>query len=534
MGPLVIVLILFCMSYVPLHWSATKALQRNIGPEFLISYLTPLVLGLVLPWAPVFLAIVLVLFLATTRDRLDAACRFVLLALLLPQIIWRLHIGAMYLFDLNTIHILAIGLLIQCALKPDRKAAPISQWTIEDTFVTLLFAIIWIGGERMPSISLFLREGLSQTLMLLLPYFALRRSLRSSEEFMRVTACFAVASGILALFAIYEAVNGWTLFGMYRHVSDAGGMNKSLIQRGGALRAPVTMSSALMLGVVLLSGLTATFYSRRYVRQTWMILGWGAVTFLGLVVTQSRGNLALLPIAGLIFCLLRKKYGLAALIGVGAPAALAILLAAAQMIPQIGAFLNVGSQAASSRLTADVYDYRQLLLNRGLEVGAMNRWTGASLDYVVGQLADISQGQGIVDMVNTYLTLYLISGLAGFLPFLAILAIIWWKLITARTSRLGNPELSDMRGFALTALAVVTVQLAFMSFIDRLPLCLFIALVGARIVAIERGRLQRIPRKAGRPEALDPPPPAPPAARPIRPPRRRPGGPNPSPAPSRG
>jgi hypothetical protein len=280
-----------------------------------------------------------------------------------------------------------------------------------------------------------------------------------------------------------------------------------------------------MLGVVLLSGVTAALYSRRYVRQAWMQAGWGAVIFLGLLMTQSRGNLALLPVAALIFCLLRKKYGLAAAIGIGAPIVFGILMAAANISPQIAAFLNVGGQASSSRLTADVYDYRQLLLNRGMEVAAMHRWTGASYDYVVAQLADIAQGQGIVDMVNTYLTFYLISGLAGMVPFFALLGIIWWKLITARTERLGDPELGDVRGFALTALAVVTVQLAFMSFIDRLPLFVALALAGARLVTVEqRRRIRALKMAALAGAAVPAQPPRP--ARPVRAARR--------PAPSQG
>jgi hypothetical protein len=491
---LIIITVLFFMSYGPLQWSATRTLRRHIGPGFVISYLGPLYLGIILPSAPVFLAAVLILFLATTRDRLDAACRFIMLALLLPQVIWRISVGSTYLLDINTVDIVGIGLLIQCALKPDRRGLPMRGFTAEDGFVGLLFLIFWIGGGRVPSVSMVLREGVTQAMLLLLPYIALRRSLRSSEEFMRLTACFAVAAGILALFALYEALNGWTLFGMYRQVSDAAGVNKGLVQRGGALRAPVTMSSALMLGVVLLAGLTAAFYSRRYVRQGWMILGWGVVILLGLIMTQSRGNIALLPAAALIFCLQRKKYGAAAAIGIGAPLMVGLLLAAARISPQISAFLNIGGAGASSQLTADVYDYRQILLQRGMEVASMHRWTGASMNDVLDQLADIAQGQGIVDMVNTYLTLYLVSGLAGMLPLLLMLAMIWWKLVSARTSRLGSPELADMRGFALTALTVVTVQLAFMSFIDRLPLCIAIALVPARMVGIERRRIERAGR----------------------------------------
>ncbi|WP_404711605.1 O-antigen ligase family protein [Sphingomonas sp. MMS24-J13] len=485
---MVIIIVLFFVSYVPLRWSAARPLRRHIGPGFVISCLVPYALGLFIHNGPIFLVSVLILFVATTRDRLDAICRFVMLALLLPQVLWFIHLGSLYIVTLNTLHVLGIGLLISYLIRPDRKSVPLRGMTIEDAFVAVMVLILWIGAGRFPSFTIFLRNGVAAGLMMLLPYIALRRGLRTSEEFMRVVACFALASVIVATFAVYETLHGWALFDTFQMIGNPDAISSSVYRRGGVLRAPSTMGSALMVGMVMLIGLTATLYSRRYVRSGWMIYGWGCALFLGMLMAQSRGNMALLPVAALIYFIQRRKYGFVAAIVAGAPIAFGVLLEAASVSPRIAGFLQIGVNSGGS---SDVYDYRQLLFKRGMEEGAMHRWTGQGINDVIADLADITQGQHIVDLVNTYLTFYLTSGLLGMVPFFLLFAGIFWKLGTVRIGRLGNPVLAAMRGFALTALVVVAVQLTFVSFIDRTPWCLVIALVAGRMIGLERARLMK-------------------------------------------
>lgn len=485
---LIIITILFLLTHAAIWWTATPTLRRHIGGGFLLSYFGPLYLGMVIPQAYVFLGAVIIMFVATTRDRQDAACRFIMLALLFPPVTWRISLPGAYLGDFGLVTALSIALLIKCMVKPDRSPAPSRGLSVEDGFMLLFFVLYFIGGDRPTTISGALRGAVSEGFTLLLPYFALRRSIRSSTELMRVVACLAVGSVVLGVFAFYEARHGWTLFDFYRSVGDVAGRNHNLITRGGLVRAAVTMGGALMLSIVLLSGLAASFYSRAYVRQGWMIVGWGTAIFLGLISTQSRGSLLLLPLSALIFFLCRRKFGYAALIAIGAPMVLGVVFALAQVSPQVGALTKIGPFAPANPY--GVYDYRQLFLTRGLEEAAKHRWFGTSLQQVVAQLDDITQGQHIVDMVNTYLTLYLISGLLGLIPLVMLLATVWIKLGSQNVPR-SDPELVDTRAFALTILGLITFQLAYMSLIDRLPLSMALALAAARIVRLEPRRRRR-------------------------------------------
>lgn len=491
---IIFITILFFIAYVPLRWSATAPLRRHIGPGFVISWLVPIAVGLMTHSAIPYFFVILVLFVATTGGRLDSICRFGMLSLLLPQVSWSIQVGGAYLFDLDTVSVLAIGVVIKYLVRPDRKGGSSGALMPEDALIAVLLLITWIGAGRFPSLTVGLRNGVSAGLLLILPYLILRKGLRSSEEFMRFTACFALAAAIVATFAIYETRTGWVLFDSFRTIGHVGVISNALYSRGGALRAASTMSVALMLAVALTSGLVATLYSRRYVRRGWMLACWGGVIFLGLLMAQSRGNTALLPVAVLIFCIQRRKYGYAAAIGIGAPVVLGIALEAASISPRIAGFLQVGANAGG--VAANVYDYRQLLLQRGMEVAATHRWTGQSIDDVLAQLADITQGQHIVDLVNSYLTFYLVSGLAGLIPLALLFVMILWKLGASRIGRAGGAALADMRGFALTALIIIAVQLTFISFIDRVPLLLIIGLTGARLLRVEWSKSRRLGKRA--------------------------------------
>jgi hypothetical protein len=493
---MIMITMILLAAYFMVRWCGTPALRRYVGVPFLVSYLIPLYASVIVPSAALFVMLLLVTFLATTRDRVDAACRFIMLVFLLPPMVWQVSIGPMYLFDIDEVTTLSLALVLKCLFTADRKVPPLRGLTVEDAFVALFFVIFWLGAGRFPSVLIVVRGGLVNGLFLLLPYIALRLSIRSSEEFMRVAACFAAAAVMLGIFALYEGFHGWSLFAIWRDITDLES-NTVLMRRGDALRAPATMGGPLMLGIVLLMGVAATLYSRPYVRRPWMLAVWAGIMALGMLMTQSRGNVALLPVVILIFCMVRRKWGYAAIVGLGGPAALALLLAVAPLSPRIAAFLNIDADTTSLQSGQDTdYDYRQVLLRRGLEEAAKHRLTGTSLKQAVEQLADITQGEGIVDLVNTYLTLYLVSGLVGIVPFLLLLVTVASKLMRP-TSGPRNSPLNDTRALAITTFVTIVVQLSFMSVIDRIPVCLMFPLAAARLVGIGRRRLRPAPLVAG-------------------------------------
>ena len=486
---LIVLLGLFGLVYTPIYMSATRQFREYIGPRFVVSWVICISSAFVVPTTALWLLVIFVTFLATVRTRLDAACRFMLLAALLPNVLTRVIISDAYLVDLTTMLVLCSALFIaDVALRDPHRVPRLSKMTAEDALVIVLFLIFWIGATRFPSITLFLRLGLKQFVVFALPYIVLRRSIRNAAELKIALGAVGVSGAILGFYAIYEVANGWAVFDAISARFDQGEhMSKNLLMRGSSMRASVTMSP-LPLASYLAFAIVALGYCRALIKSKLMHrLGLG-VAILGFLGTQSRGNTILVALALIAHFAARRKWGTATGLVVSSAVGFGLLLLVARVSPGLASFLHVGQQAEVR--FGGVYDYRQLLLQRGLEEAATHRWIGASMPTVLENLADITQGQGIVDLVNSYLTIYLISGLLGFTLFaslfLAILGRLWRKLPKGSAGEVVTGRLAAI-GLIVTLLG----QLSFMSLVDRVPLMLMFALVAARLILLERQRFGR-------------------------------------------
>jgi O-antigen ligase len=84
---------------------------------------------------------------------------------------------------------------------------------------------------------------------------------------------------------------------------------------------------------------------------------------------------------------------------------------------------DIGFEAEESD---GVWDYRQRLLEVTIQLVRLNPWFGA-YDYLSNPAMEgLRQGQGIIDIVNTYAAIALTSGLSGLSTFLAVFAAILW------------------------------------------------------------------------------------------------------------
>ena len=484
MSVFILIMMLFAAGYALVWVSVTPAVRLYIGPRFIGAYAAMIMAGLFVPnwWG--FYGVCLIVFIVTARDRIDAVCRYMLLAVLVPAVDNPLQVGGLYLTGLTTIHVLGIALLISMAVQGARpNIRPLRGLTAEDALVFVLFVIFSYGVTRFSTVSGGVRILTDQALVLVLPYIVIRKYVRSSEEFMRVMAAVGVAAMFLTVYGLYEARFGWSPFESIVDRQSVGiRVSKTLQVRGSSMRASTTFSTPLELATFLVLGFTAILCLRDAYRSRLMHVAASGLVLLGIVAAQSRGNLATLVLAVLIIAIARKKWGYASAIVAGAPLGLIGLLVLARNSLSLAAFFNTGNDSG------EPYDYRQILLTRGLEEGAKHRWFGSSIEDVLYRLADITQGEHIVDLVNSYLNIYLVSGLFGFLAVVLLLARVVAKLVTP-IRRDCPRSLRMSRDFTLASLAGMIVILAFMSFSGLVPFLVVILLAGARLVSVERSRL---------------------------------------------
>jgi len=108
---------------------------------------------------------------------------------------------------------------------------------------------------------------------------------------------------------------------------------------------------------------------------------------------------------------------------------------------------------------ADNIDYRGRLLEQSLMVAQRHPWLGSDTFLQAPEMESLIQGQGIIDIVNTYLQILLSSGLIGLSLFVGVfLSVAWpiyrtlakWHNRECDEARMGRATLAALIGTMVT------------------------------------------------------------------------------------
>jgi O-antigen ligase len=319
--------------------------------------------------------------------------------------------GIKHLFIIGHVRLLVLLVLFPAYLhlRAQKTTAPFGKLLPDK----LLIAYVVLNLLLMFTVNTFtnaLRQGLFYAFIdIVLPYYVATRSLKDLRDFRDVLTAFVVVSSLLALVAAFEAIRHWLL---YAPVADAlhtrwgyGGY----LERGiGMLRAQGSTGHPIALGYVMVVGIGFVLYLRRF---SALRLYWNAallILFAGLVASVSRG----------------PWVGAAAVVVAFA----AFARSPATELLKVAAWLGLATAALIATSTAEtVVDYlpfvgtvedfnvtyRQRLLEISIQVILQNPFFGA-FDYLYSPaMQELKQGEGIIDIVNTYLGVGLASGLVG-------------------------------------------------------------------------------------------------------------------------
>jgi O-antigen ligase len=146
-----------------------------------------------------------------------------------------------------------------------------------------------------------------------------------------------------------------------------------------------------------------------------------AVLLAGLVATLSRGPWLGTTVTAIGFWATANASRMRIGVALGGVAVLGMILN--QQLPFLSVFRNVD---------ASTVQYRSELLSASMQVFGEQPWLGS--DHYVDRLAakGMLQGEGIVDIVNTYVGVALSSGAVGLALFVALLATVLLGLLRAK------------------------------------------------------------------------------------------------------
>jgi hypothetical protein len=304
-------------------------------------------------------------------------------------------------------------------------------------------------------------------------YYVASRTCNSLRAITDAMAAFWLSSSILATIAIFESTRHWLLYAELLWKWNIAAANWDYyILRAGALRAQASAGDPLALGFLLAIALGFWCYLQYSERRKLTLFAAPLLLCLGLLASYSRGPWIGAAVIYFVF----------AAIG---PRATSRLSKALLVVLSFGVLISMTPWATRLADTlpftsheVDTYNitYREVLLDRSWQLIKSHPLFGDQNAYA--DLKDLRQGQGIVDLVNSYAEIALGYGSVGLVLFLLTIALpavnahrCYKDILTQ------EPELATLGRSLLATTAGLLVMISGNSFTQAIP-ATFFALVG--------------------------------------------------------
>lgn len=416
-----------------------------------------------------------------------------------------------HIIAINHYRLLNLTLLLPFAMRL-YKAREQKESKLKATDVILAALLIWmfIGRATHDAVSGIVRGAFYSLVDTWLPYYVASRAVKTRDDFIRVASSFVIAGCILGLLALFESARHWLLYESLRDPLGFPEVMTLYLMRGagGPLRANVSVGNAIVLGYVLMLCLTAFIYLMPKLQPRWKAYAACICIVAGQAGALSRG-----PWVGAAAMLLMliwlgpgrgKRLGKAIVWGGFGVIALLISPFGDSVISYLP---FVGTVEPGS------VDYRSRLFDVSLEVFKQHPIAGDFYYLRNPIMEQMRQGEGIIDMVNTYLQFALPYGAVGLLLFVGVFISAYRATNRARkqniadadTEFLGRTLLGGLIGILVTIGTVSTIGAISTMYLVWTGLCIGYVRVFGQANLSRIGRRARPPAtrmtklEAGRP-----------------------------------
>jgi len=299
-----------------------------------------------------------------------------------------------------------------------------------------------------------------------LPYYVASRALRTLPQFRDALMGFVLAALLLAATGAFEVLRHWLLYASLDRALDVYWDLGDYLARGGEdLRALGTTGQPIPFGYVMAVAGGFLLYLARNAGKPLM---WGLAAALlgaGMLAALSRGPWV--GAAAIVVLYIATGPGAARSF---AKLALLLVLAVPLLMATDGGQRVIDLLPFVGSAGSDTVTYRQQLATISLQVILANPFFGA-FDYIYSPaMQDLKQGQGIVDIVNTYLSVGLGNGMVGlalFTGFFLSIAVGIFRAMRGVADR--NDERHTLGRALLATLLGIMVTIATVSSITVIP-----------------------------------------------------------------
>jgi O-antigen ligase len=286
---------------------------------------------------------------------------------------------------------------------------------LPDKFILIYLFYTVLIQLRETSVTDTLRQGFNSFIDVFLPYYVCSRSLKQLDHFKEALSGFVFASLLVAAIVCVEFIKSWLLYSPLPMVWGLPSGASHYLLRGDILRARGSLGHPITLGYVMAVAIGFYVFIKPSIRSIHIQRFGLILLILGIIASLSRGPW----IGALVF--------LAIFIATGRNAfrrLLMILMATVVALPLIsvmpGGERVVGLLPFVGNIETGNIDYRKKLLDNSLIVIERNLFFGSVNFADTPEMQEMMQGEGIIDIVNSYLRIGLAYGLVGVCLFVGV------------------------------------------------------------------------------------------------------------------
>ncbi len=416
----------------------------------------------------VFAVIVGVVIYRAAQKESNPIALFFFLVLALPQIKVEIpgFAGIRYFFSVDYVRILSVIVLMPVCLKARKLAVANGTKAYWSDKILAVYVLLSLALQTQYDVGTNVaRSALGWAIDVLVPYYAISRSVKDMKSFRDVLMSFVIAAMLASLVGVFEFLRHWIL---YASAGTALGIvwEPGYLARGEFLRASATSGQSIVLGYVVAIAIGFFLALRPSVPKQSVFAGGMLLLLAGIVSPLSRGPWVGLVILLLVFTLAGDKpmqrvfkFGFLAL-----PFGLALM------------FTDFGQKIIDylpfvGTVDKENVSYRQNLFDTSFQIILDNPFFG-STDYLL-HMEELRQGQGIIDLVNTYLIVGLNTGFVGLGLYVLFFGLV---LVAACKQMLRTTFSSEMHVLGQTLLATLIGALAIIATVSpiyHVPLMLW-------------------------------------------------------------
>jgi O-antigen ligase len=421
---------------------------------------------------------------------------FMLMIMVLPPITWQVGgVGDInYLLALTGPRILALVLLTGPALTLLGDGTYKRQgWVLGLDITVLAYQVLKICLMA-PHVSSsgILRMIVESGVDILLPYYVVSRGVRTEADLRFHLTHLVLGLAVMASVGFAEFAVRRNLYSELQYVYGYKWQLTMKLMRGSLLRVQAATPQPIVLAFEMIFGIGIWTYLRG---QEWrkfsVLMVYGALVGC-LVFTLSRGPW----IGGLCFGLALlglRRLGVKTFVW-----SFLLLLATGVIVKASGAEEAVigGLSSIFGASDADLtsINYRRELLDTALALLRQSPWLGVP-DYA-SQMQNLKQGEGIIDLVNSYIAIALDAGVIGLVIYMLPYLMAFRRLLGVPGVSRGQPLDAGAGWFAATMAAMMIALLLTIfttSIFSTMPflLVMLVALPAARLT------MPNAPREAG-------------------------------------